>query len=450
MDSNAEHEQVHSLVLGSRASQLALVQTELVQSALGALYPSTQISVSTMTTAGDKDQSQALYLIGGKALWTKELEVALLEQAVDVIVHSLKDMPTTLPRGCELVAIIQREDPRDCFVAKSGSPYKSLADLPAGSVVGTSSVRRVAQLKRAFPELKFADVRGNLNTRLRKLDADDSPFEALILATAGLKRIGLGDRVTAPLERSEALHAVGQGALGIEMRSRPRETAQPALDEMLPPPLTAEQLERDRKLRKMVRRIGDWQTTWKCVAEREMLRVLEGGCSVPVGCWTELTELPQPSHVMPAMRPRMLSSLSTLSVSSSGSTHSSIPEFEDSDEEEQEEARHRRVRVSLQGVITSLDGQTQISTEQSKVCTHINDCLSLGHDVALELIQKGGKAILESLGRSVSTVEKASRSTQRKEHKIKQADMTEEVFGQPTRADLEPVPHLVHEMRPDA
>ena len=149
-----------SLVLGTRASALALAQTYLVQATLASLFPkqAKEFSVVSMSTAGDKNQSQALYLMGGKALWTQELEVALMEGGVDLIVHSLKDVPTTLPDGCELGAILDREDPRDCLVVKAGTSYKTLTDLPDGSVVGTSSVRRVAQLRRAFPRLLFADV----------------------------------------------------------------------------------------------------------------------------------------------------------------------------------------------------------------------------------------------------------------------------------------------------
>lgn len=154
-----------TFVLASRASQLAQIQTNIVLGTLQALHPSTdddpsapKFSTSFMSTAGDKNQSQALYLLGGKALWTKELEVALKEDKVDMLVHSLKDVPTTLPDGCVIGAILQREDPVDSLVVKEGVQWKSLDDLPVGSVVGTSSVRRVAQLKRRYPGLKFLDV----------------------------------------------------------------------------------------------------------------------------------------------------------------------------------------------------------------------------------------------------------------------------------------------------
>jgi hydroxymethylbilane synthase len=145
-------------VLASRASKLARIQTDMVLSALQTTFPTHTFDTSFMTTEGDKNQSQALYLLGGKALWTKELEVALMENVVDMLVHSLKDVPTVLPEGCEIGAILEREDPVDSLVVKAGLPYKTLAELPAGSVVGTSSVRRVAQLRRGFPHLNFLDV----------------------------------------------------------------------------------------------------------------------------------------------------------------------------------------------------------------------------------------------------------------------------------------------------
>lgn len=147
-----------SFVLGSRASQLAQIQTHIVRDQLSALHPNVNFSVSFMTTGGDKNLTQALYLLGGKSLWTEELEVALLNGEIDIIVHSLKDVPTVLPDGCEIGAILEREDPSDSLVVKKGLPYTSLEELPDGSVVGTSSVRRVAQLRRAFPKLVFADV----------------------------------------------------------------------------------------------------------------------------------------------------------------------------------------------------------------------------------------------------------------------------------------------------
>jgi hydroxymethylbilane synthase len=146
------------IVLASRASTLAQIQTNIVLDALQKAHPGKTFSTSFMSTEGDRNQAQALYLLGGKSLWTKDLEVALLEGEVDILVHSLKDVPTTLPPGCELGAITEREEPQDCLVVKTGLAYKTLQDLPDGSVVGTSSVRRVAQLRKSFPKLVFQDV----------------------------------------------------------------------------------------------------------------------------------------------------------------------------------------------------------------------------------------------------------------------------------------------------
>ncbi|KAJ7674427.1 porphobilinogen deaminase [Mycena rosella] len=258
-----------TFTLASRASQLAQIQTNIVVAELEARFPpaaeaSPRFATSFMSTAGDRNQSQALYLLGGKALWTKDLEVALKEGSVDMLVHSLKDVPTVLPDGCVIGAILEREDPVDSLVVKAGKEWKSLEDLPAGSVVGTSSVRRVAQLRRNFPELKFLDVRGNLNTRMAKLDAPDGPYAALILAKSGMVRLGMGDRLTADIQPPTLFHAVSQGALAVEIRSD-----------------DAEALE-------LCKMLTHRQTEWSCLAERACLRVLEGGCSVPVGVSTKL------------------------------------------------------------------------------------------------------------------------------------------------------------------
>lgn len=253
-------------ILASRASTLAQIQTNAVCDTLKAAFPDAAFETSFMTTGGDHNQSQALYLLGGKALWTKELEVALKEGVVDMLVHCLKDVPTALPEGCEISGTLEREDPVDSLVVKKGLPYTKLEDLPDGSVVGTSSVRRVAQLKRLFPKLVFRDVRGNLHTRLAKLDAEDGPYAALVLAKAGLLRLDWHDRISSDILPPTLFYAVGQGALAIETRIG------------------------DTASRALVRGIVHWQTEWRCAAERACLRMLEGGCSVPVGVSTELVE----------------------------------------------------------------------------------------------------------------------------------------------------------------
>ncbi|GAA5869045.1 hypothetical protein JCM8547_008685 [Rhodosporidiobolus lusitaniae] len=253
--------------LGTRNSKLAMVQTEIVRRELEQRWPGCEIRIFGMTTLGDNVQTQPLYTFGGKALWTKELEVHLLDGSVDAIVHSLKDVPTEFPPGCKLGAVLEREDPSDALVVKAGLHYTSLEEMPEGSVIGTSSVRRVAQLRRKFPGLKFADVRGNLGTRLKKLDDPSSSYTALILASAGLIRIGLGSRITAAVTSPNLYHAVGQGAIGVEIRQD------------------------DPRAEEIIGSLECWKTSWRTRAERRMLAVLEGGCSVPVGCETKITEV---------------------------------------------------------------------------------------------------------------------------------------------------------------
>lgn len=256
--------------VGTRESALALKQTNLTIDGLKALRPDLNFVVNAMTTTGDKDLETALYKFGGKGLWTSELEAKLVNKELDIIVHSLKDMPTSLPEGCVLGCITAREDPRDVVVFKAslGGTYKTIAELPAGSVVGTSSIRRIAQLKRRYPHLQFADVRGNIQTRLRKVDDEAGPFSAIILAAAGLLRMDCGARIAQYLNYDSAgiLHAVGQGALGVEAR------------------------EGDELVLSMLREYQDDRTMMACSAERSLMRTLEGGCSVPIGVETSWSE----------------------------------------------------------------------------------------------------------------------------------------------------------------
>ncbi|KAI8825835.1 porphobilinogen deaminase, dipyromethane cofactor binding domain-containing protein [Fimicolochytrium jonesii] len=254
-------------VIGTRQSQLAMVQAEAVLAALQKQHPTYTFTIHGMTTKGDKVLDTALSKIGSKSLFTKELEVALANGTVDLVVHSLKDLQTVLPEGMTVGAMTEREDPRDALVvsiAGTAKGYITIEDLPDGSIVGSSSVRRIAQLKRRFPNLIFQDVRGNLNTRLSKLDAPQGPYTALLLAYAGLHRLGWNDRISYVLPPDTMLHAVGQGALGIECREDDVDTVR-----LLAP-------------------LDHWQTRVRCTAERSFMRYLEGGCSVPLGVWTEL------------------------------------------------------------------------------------------------------------------------------------------------------------------
>lgn len=230
--------------------------------------------ITSMSTAGDQNLRSPLYVIGGegRAIWTKELEVALAAGGVDAIVHCLKDVPTSLPDNFVLGAVLEREDPRDALVMKQGLPYKTLDELPKGSVIGTSSVRRVAQLRRRYPGLVFSDVRGNLNTRINKLDAPTGPYTALVLAAAGLIRINLAHRITAFLSSPVLLYSVGQGSLTIEVRK--------------PPPGSTPSNNRDARILAMIQSIGDWRATARAETERALLKELEGGCSIPVGVET--------------------------------------------------------------------------------------------------------------------------------------------------------------------
>ncbi|KAI8853506.1 porphobilinogen deaminase, dipyromethane cofactor binding domain-containing protein [Chytridium lagenaria] len=241
-----------TVTIGTRESQLAMVQAHHVHALLVKAHPQI-LDVS-------------LSKIGSKSLFTKELEVALHEGTVDLVVHSLKDLPTTLPPGMVIGAILSREDPRDAVVMSPRWAGKRLQDLPEGSVIGTSSVRRSAQLRRRFPGLQFEDVRGNLNTRLKKLDAEDSPYAALLLAYAGLARLGWHERISEVLSPDTILHAVGQGALAIEVR------------------------EQDQLTRELVKPLDDRTARLRCMAERAFMRKLEGGCSVPLGVWSELQQ----------------------------------------------------------------------------------------------------------------------------------------------------------------
>jgi len=203
-----------TLVIASRESRLAMWQAEHVRCALHKLYPSCDVKILGMTTRGDQILDRTLSKVGGKGLFVKELENALADGRADLAVHSLKDVPMELPEGFALSTIMEREDPRDAFVSNQ---YESLAALPSGSVVGTSSLRREAMLRTRYPELVVKPLRGNLDTRLSKLDRGD--YAAIILAAAGLKRLGLGDRIRSLLDPADSLPAAGQGALGIEIRA---------------------------------------------------------------------------------------------------------------------------------------------------------------------------------------------------------------------------------------
>lgn len=253
---------ITTIRIGSRKSQLALVQTYWVQEQLSQRFPHIKFEVHTMSTKGDKILDVALAKIGDKALFTKELETGMMNREIDFAVHSLKDLPTRLPEGLGLAAITERENPADALVVHSKHKDKQLDTLPAGAVIGTSSLRRLAQLRHHFPHFEFKDVRGNLNTRLAKLDAGE--YDALILAAAGLERLGMSERIHQVIPKEISLHAVGQGALGIEC------------------------LADNKQLISLLKELEHPQTRDRCLAERAFLRDLEGGCQVPIGVNTEI------------------------------------------------------------------------------------------------------------------------------------------------------------------
>ncbi|PND31657.1 hydroxymethylbilane synthase [Achromobacter sp. HZ01] len=247
------------LVIATRASRLALWQAEHVRDRLRTLYPACAVELLTLTTRGDQILDRTLSKVGGKGLFVKELENALLDGRADLAVHSLKDVPVDLQAPFELCAVLDRADPRDAFVSNR---YASLADLPAGAVVGTSSLRRESQIRARHPALTVKPLRGNLDTRLGKLDRGE--YDAIVLAAAGLERLGLASRIRGLLEPADSLPAAGQGALGIEIRD-----------------------DRD-DMRAWLAPLASADTTACVVAERAVSRKLGGSCQVPLAAYAEI------------------------------------------------------------------------------------------------------------------------------------------------------------------
>ena len=243
-----------TLKLGTRASPLALTQSTIVARALECAHAGLTVELVEISTTGDRVTGQSLASFGGAGVFVKELESALLAKRIDFAVHSLKDMPTRQPEGLILAAISKREDARDAAVVHGGA---SLASLPKGSVIGCGSPRRRAQLKARFPNLEFAEIRGNVDTRLRKVD--EGQYAGTILALAGLKRLSLDDRATEIVSYDDVLPAPGQGALGIECRSD------------------------DANIRLLLRALNDKTTAACVIAERALLEALGGGCHLPLG-----------------------------------------------------------------------------------------------------------------------------------------------------------------------
>jgi len=242
------------VTIGSRGSKLALWQANWAKEQLLSTFPHLQVEIQVISTQGDRQAEVPLAQMGGKEVWTKEIEHALLNDEIDLAVHSLKDLPTLLPEGLILGAVSKREDVRDAFISESGC---SFAELKKGARVATSSLRRQSQLLHLRPDLQIESVRGNVDTRLRKLETES--FDALILAAAGLIRLGFGDRITEFLDPDICVPAPGQAALGIETRAG------------------------DDRIAEFVCALNDADAFRDVTAERAMLRTLEGGCRVPIG-----------------------------------------------------------------------------------------------------------------------------------------------------------------------
>ncbi|WP_337922058.1 hydroxymethylbilane synthase [Vibrio cholerae] len=245
--------------IATRQSPLALWQANYVKDALMAAHPELQVELVTMVTRGDVILDTPLAKVGGKGLFVKELEIAMLEGRADLAVHSMKDVPVDFPDGLGLVTICEREDPRDAFVSNT---YAKIEDLPSGAIVGTCSLRRQCQLKAARPDLVIKELRGNVGTRLSKLDAGE--YDAIILAAAGLKRLELESRIRSFIEPEQSLPAVGQGAVGIECRVN------------------------DQRVRALLAPLNHADTADRVRCERAMNLTLQGGCQVPIGSYALL------------------------------------------------------------------------------------------------------------------------------------------------------------------
>ncbi|HFG2161190.1 TPA: hydroxymethylbilane synthase [Vibrio cholerae] len=245
--------------IATRQSPLALWQANYVKDALMAAHPGLQVELVTMVTRGDVILDTPLAKVGGKGLFVKELEIAMIEGRADLAVHSMKDVPVDFPDGLDLVTICEREDPRDAFVSNT---YAKIEDLPSGAIVGTCSLRRQCQLKAARPDLVIKELRGNVGTRLSKLDAGE--YDAIILAAAGLKRLELESRIRSFIEPEQSLPAVGQGAVGIECRVN------------------------DQRVRALLAPLNHADTADRVRCERAMNLTLQGGCQVPIGSYALL------------------------------------------------------------------------------------------------------------------------------------------------------------------
>jgi hydroxymethylbilane synthase len=252
----------HTIIIGSRGSELALWQAAWVRERLEKNFPELKFQLEVFKTKGDRIQETSLSAIGGKGLFTKEIDEALLDGRIDLSVHSLKDLPTEVPEGLLIGAVTERADLRDVFISHPRRNYAGLSAVPKGGRIATGSLRRKCQLLHYRPDIEIVDMRGNVPTRLHKLDASD--WDGMILALAGLMRLNLMDRVTEIISTDVLLPAVGQGALAVEVRAG------------------------DAQTRQIVSSINDWAAALSTSAERTLLKKLEGGCQVPIGAYARV------------------------------------------------------------------------------------------------------------------------------------------------------------------
>ncbi|KAL8701498.1 MAG: hypothetical protein Q9224_000475 [Gallowayella concinna] len=456
-----------TLQIGTRASALALAQVTLFTTILSTLRPALPTKTIPISVAGDRDKITDLHTLAqtGKSLWTEELEVLLLKGEIDCIVHSLKDVPTKVVAGCEIKIVGERGERRDCVVFPrrsalkygdsasatdpnedstrqeeggmvtsaeamgtsedelspptkkdstpvSSPPLQSLADLPSGSVVGTSSIRRSAMIRRRYPNLRIQDVRGNVGTRLRKLDDPTLGFDCLILAAAGIQRLGLGDRISewlgpggedeagASEEGKSMLHAVGQGAIGLEVRE-----GDAWVNDLLEG--------REGQRGAIIQRVS-----WECQAERSLLRTLEGGCSVPVGVscsWEEESVTGEETASSRGDAPNASDTTSSTDVEANSSNisqnlYTSRPRTSASSN-----PRPPTVPFDLQmhpgtlhmhASVTSVDGTECVAASRKTWVANDKEADDAGWEVARVLVERGAGKILANINLNRGMVER--------------------------------------------
>jgi len=340
----------NKIVIGTRGSKLALWQAEWIKSELQKLYPDLKIELNKIKTTGDKILDVPLAKVGGKGLFVKEIEEALLKGEADIAVHSMKDVPTDFPEGLHLAVITKREDPRDAFISRAADQQssravtiKSFKELPQGATIGTSSLRRSCQLLSTRPDLKIEQLRGNLDTRLRKLD--EGQFDAIILAAAGVKRLGWSERITEILPPKISLPAIGQGAVGIECRIN------------------------DAFINNLIAPLNHPETSICVRAERAFLKKLEGGCQVPIAAYARIEYRAQKTENRKQIN-RQTDSLMSESLAS---------DF---------------CLLVMDGLVGSVSGDRII---KGRIEGTPNDAESLGIKLAEDLLSRGAKEILDEV-----------------------------------------------------